>query len=88
MLEQSKLLYDLLQRGAYFYVSGYVSALFYAHAFAYLLRCDSSAKRMPNDVRTALRDIVQKEGDVGEDQAEEYLKNMDRTRRYQVETWS
>jgi sulfite reductase alpha subunit-like flavoprotein len=43
---------------------------------------------MPNDVRGALRDIVQANANMTEEQAEEFLKQMERQGRYSTETWS
>jgi len=43
---------------------------------------------MPDSVRAAVKMIIMSEGGRTEDEAERYLDDMDRTRRYQAETWS
>ena len=43
---------------------------------------------MPNDVADALKKIFIKEGNLDEDGAEKCLKELDRTRRFQSETWT
>jgi len=43
---------------------------------------------MPDGVRAALRKIVMARGEVSQDEADNYLEQMDRTGRYQAETWS
>jgi len=43
---------------------------------------------MPDGVRAAVKKIITSEGGRAEDDAERYLDEMDRTRRYQAETWS
>jgi sulfite reductase alpha subunit-like flavoprotein len=49
-----------------------------------------SAKRMPSDVREALREIIQNEHNLNctYEQAEVYIRDMERNSRYFVETWS
>jgi len=47
-----------------------------------------NAKNMPDGVRAAVKKIITSEGGRAEDDAERYLDEMDRTRRYQAETWS
>lgn len=46
-----------------------------------------SAKQMPRDVRAAVVAIAARHGGMGEDEAEAYVKRMERERRYQSETW-
>jgi len=43
---------------------------------------------MPDAVRVTLKKIVTTEGKMSYDEAEKYLEEMDRTGRYQAETWS
>jgi len=43
---------------------------------------------MPEAVRDAFRSVIIKEANCKFDEAENYLKEMDRTLRYQTETWS
>jgi len=69
MLEESQLIWQLLQKDAHFYVSG-------------------SAKKMPSDVRAALKEIVQTQGNLTVEEAEEYVKQMEKIKQYQVETWN
>ena len=47
-----------------------------------------NAKRMPDDVRDALKHVVKNEGGLEEEAAESYIKDMDKHGRYQAETWS
>ncbi len=47
-----------------------------------------SADKMPKDVKSALREVIVQEAKVSEEQAENYIKKMEQTKRYQVETWS
>jgi len=51
-------------------------------------RCCRNARNMPDSVRAALKTIIMSEGQKTEDEAEKYVDDMDRTRRYQAETWS
>ena len=43
---------------------------------------------MPEAVKDAFRAVIIKEGDRNFDVAENYLKTLEQTRRYQTETWS
>ena len=43
---------------------------------------------MPDNVRDALIEVIQQEGQMTEEEAQEYVENLDRTKRYQAETWS
>jgi len=43
---------------------------------------------MPESVRAALRTIIMSRGEMTQDEVDRYLDQMDRTRRYQAETWS
>ncbi len=43
---------------------------------------------MPDDVRNALQAIIEKEGGKTAGEAELYIRELDRTHRYQAETWS
>eukprot|EP01083_Nonionella_stella_P163668 539387_1 len=47
-----------------------------------------SASKMPNDVRNAIIDIVGKYGGKNKKDAQNIVKRLERTRRYQSETWS
>ena len=47
-----------------------------------------NAKQMPDNVRDALKSVIISEGNLDDNAAEDYLKNLDRTKRYQAETWS
>lgn len=68
MLEQGKLLFDWLERGAHFYVCG-------------------DAQRMAKDVDNTLKQIVQKYGGLTSEKAEEYVKYMQVTNRYQTDIY-
>jgi len=43
---------------------------------------------MPESVRAAVKAVIVSEGGRTDDEAERHLDEMDRTRRYQSETWS
>ena len=43
---------------------------------------------MPDNVRDALKTIISQEGKMSTEEAEEYVNKLDRSRRYQAETWS
>ncbi|XP_071802445.1 NADPH-dependent diflavin oxidoreductase 1-like [Asterias amurensis] len=47
-----------------------------------------NAKQMPKDVTEALKKIIRTRGNLNETETEDYLKDMERSRRFQVETWS
>jgi len=53
-----------------------------------LLYVNRNAKRMPDDVRAALLDIIVTHGNQSAEDAQMYINNMDRTHRYQAETWA
>jgi sulfite reductase alpha subunit-like flavoprotein len=43
---------------------------------------------MPSDVSDVLQEIFTREGKLTEEQAEDYFKQLIRTKRYQRETWA
>ena len=43
---------------------------------------------MPDSVRAAVKEIIMNEGMRTDEEADRYLDELDRTRRYQAETWS
>ncbi|CAH1786471.1 unnamed protein product [Owenia fusiformis] len=47
-----------------------------------------NAKQMPDSVRDALKSVIQEQGLKTEDEAETYLRVLDKHKRYQAETWS
>lgn len=47
-----------------------------------------NAKQMPSEVLQAVKDVVQVEGGKSEDEAELFIKELERTQRLQTETWS
>lgn len=47
-----------------------------------------NSKQMPADVLQALREVVAKEGNRTDAEAEQYLKSLEMTHRLQTETWS
>lgn len=47
-----------------------------------------AAKRMPNDVRKALLDVIQTFGGLGENESEVLLQKMMKEKKYIVEAWS
>ena len=47
-----------------------------------------SARRMPQDVAEALQEVFREQGGMSEQEAERYLRTLERQGRYQTETWS
>ena len=47
-----------------------------------------NAKQMPNDVINSLKKIIEKYGNMNEEEAELYFKKLEMKRRFQCETWS
>ena len=43
---------------------------------------------MPDGVRAALKRIIVSASEMTDDEADKYLEELDRTGRYQTETWS
>ena len=43
---------------------------------------------MPDAVREALRDVIVREGGMTTEAAQTYISDMDKSRRFQAETWS
>ncbi len=68
MMEQSKELFDWLQKGAAVYICG-------------------DEKHMAHDVHTTLLAIIEKEGNMSQDQAKEYLAAMQQQKRYQRDVY-
>jgi sulfite reductase alpha subunit-like flavoprotein len=62
-----------------------VCALLVGGTYVYL---SGSAKRMPADVREALRDILRASGKMSVEEAEKVLKALERSKRYVVESWA
>jgi len=53
-----------------------------------IIYVSGNAKRMPIDVREAFRDVIKMEGNMSNEDADQYLKQLEKGRRYQVETWN
>lgn len=47
-----------------------------------------AADKMPKDVKGALVEVFSQQGKMSEEEAENFVKKMEQTKRYQVETWS
>lgn len=47
-----------------------------------------NAKRMPDDVKDAIKQVIMECGNNTEDEAEIYIRKLEHCRRYQAETWS
>lgn len=43
---------------------------------------------MPTDVTDALTAIIKNYGRISESEAEEYVRNLQRNKRFQLDTWS
>ena len=43
---------------------------------------------MPEDVYEAFQKVIESESNVSSEEADQYLKRMEATNRYQMETWS
>jgi len=48
----------------------------------------SNAKRMPTDVQESLRTITMRHGGLSKEEAEQFLRTLETTRRLQLETWA
>jgi len=46
-----------------------------------------SAKLMPKSVREAFKEVLQSEGKISDEEAEIYLQEMEKKKRYQTDTW-
>ena len=62
--------------------------LFISFIFLGNFYISGSADKMPKAVREALREITQERGRMSEEEAELYIKTMEKKKKYQVETWS
>jgi sulfite reductase alpha subunit-like flavoprotein len=47
-----------------------------------------NAKNMPNSVQEALMEVAKKEGQLSEEEAKQFVQNLERNGRYQQETWA
>jgi sulfite reductase alpha subunit-like flavoprotein len=47
-----------------------------------------NAKQMPSDVTNSLKTVLHQEGGMTDFEIEEYMKKLERDRRFQLETWS
>ena len=43
---------------------------------------------MPDDVKASVKKIIQKHSSISEDEADSYILDLERSRRWQVEAWS
>lgn len=50
--------------------------------------CFRNSKNMPDSVRQEFKKVIMKESGRTEDQADEYLSELEQRKRYQLETWS
>ena len=48
----------------------------------------SNAKRMPTDIQESLRTITMRHGGLSKEEAEQFLRTLETTRRLQLETWA
>ena len=55
--------------------------------FYHLSPC-SNSKRMPIDVLDAFKNVIAKNGNKTEDEADRYIKLLENKKRLQLETWS
>jgi len=53
-----------------------------------IIYLSGNAKRMPQDVSEELEKIVEKNSGLDPAQAKEFIKNLEKNRRFQIETWS
>lgn len=57
--------------------------------FAFWFYCYySNANQMPDNVRDAVKEIIQDEAEVSEDDADVYIKTLEQIKRFQIEAWS
>jgi sulfite reductase (NADPH) flavoprotein alpha-component len=68
MMENATIVWEWLQKGAYFYICG-------------------EAKSMAKDVESALLKIIENCGHLGNTQAEDFLKMLKNTGRYQKDVY-
>ena len=61
--------------------------MFYLKFIQNVVRSRNS-KNMPEAVQSAVKDVLVTHGGMSSDQADGYLRCMDKDRRYQAETWS
>ena len=61
------------------------TALYHQNGHFYVA---GSARRMPADVRKELVALVSRQGECSTDDAERFVKSLERTGRYKVEAWS
>jgi hypothetical protein len=47
-----------------------------------------NAKRMPDDVKDAIRNLAQEYGNMPLQEANDWLNDMEKNKRFQLETWS
>lgn len=52
-----------------------------------IIYVSGSANQMPKDVKEAFQEVVQQEGGLSVEESENYISNLEKTKRYQVETW-
>ena len=48
----------------------------------------SNAKRMPIDVQDAIKSVCMKQGGLTEQEATEFMKKLETSKRLQLETWA
>lgn len=59
--------------------------LLYNNAYVFVA---GNAKNMPNDVRQALIDCIVQAGKYAPEAATNFIEKMEKTGRYQIETWA
>jgi sulfite reductase alpha subunit-like flavoprotein len=75
IVEHGAYLWNLIEQGAVIYLSGY-------------FKLTRNAKRMPVDVQEAFVQVFIKHGHLSQDQANEFIKTLKNSNRFQEECWS
>ena len=81
----------ITNKEAYIFIAGYIQTnhkFFFSYScFAIYSPC-SNSKRMPIDVLDAFKNVISKNGNKTEDEADRYMKLLENKKRLQLETWS
>jgi len=84
--EQAELVWEMLDRGAWIYISGL--ALCLLASASRLIDCLSAADKMPTAVREALVWVCDKKGKISTKEAKLFVERLSLQGRLQEETWS
>jgi NADPH-ferrihemoprotein reductase len=95
--EHGRQIWELLSsRAAVLYICGYAlpaprcqfcCACSFQLMLMHIAMC-RNAKRMPDDVKDAIRNLAQEYGNMPLQEANDWLNDMEKNKRFQLETWS